>query len=262
MRRTRIYGGLTAALAAFLLAGCFAGTPNLAPSQQPVEAGHACEELSDTGNQVEFGDELGDEIHGIELGLGRTGVVLAHEESGDVCEWLPFAQELQANGYHVLVFDFIDDSVGVSKGPEGDKVRQLQSAETFLRKLGAQSIVLMGASMGATAVLDAGGVLSPGPVAVVALSPIGDYKGMKAVDGAKKITMPLLVAAGKKDTITYPDIPDTAQAVYAQAPAKDKKLVFNNDELHGHNIVTQGIGLAEVRVQVLTWLTTAAPPVP
>ncbi|WP_157546825.1 alpha/beta hydrolase [Hamadaea tsunoensis] len=262
MRRTGFYSGLTAALAAVLLAGCFAGTPNLGPSQQPVEAGHACEDLADTGNQIEFGDELGDEIHGVELGMGKTGVILAHEESGDVCEWLPFGQELQANGYHVLVFDFVDDSVGVSKGPEGDMVRQLQSAAAFLRKLGAQSIVLMGASMGATGVLNAGGVLSPGPAAVVALSPIGDYKGVKAVDGAKKVTVPLLVAAGKKDTITYPDSADIAQAAYAQAPAKNKKLLLGNDELRGHNIVTQGIGHDDVRVQVLTWLTTVAPPLP
>ena len=45
-------------------------------------------------------------LHGVELGAGTAGVVLAHENNGSLCEWLGTAKTLAEDGYHVLALDF------------------------------------------------------------------------------------------------------------------------------------------------------------
>jgi hypothetical protein len=41
----------------------------------------------------------------VALGGGPTGVVLAHQAASDLCEWLPRARVLAAEGRQVLAFD-------------------------------------------------------------------------------------------------------------------------------------------------------------
>jgi len=45
-------------------------------------------------------------LYAIEAGKGSTTVVLAHQGRSDLCEELPYAQTLLADGLRVLAFDF------------------------------------------------------------------------------------------------------------------------------------------------------------
>ena len=70
------------------------------------------------------------------LGSGTSGVVLGPQSDGDICQWLPYAQEL-ATRYRVALFDW--------KEPR-EEVPLL--AVKALRDAGATKVVLAGASLG------------------------------------------------------------------------------------------------------------------
>ncbi|MFD0597814.1 alpha/beta fold hydrolase [Catellatospora coxensis] len=148
---------LLAAAAAVALAGCSGGDPAPAPSPTGLNAGAACE-LPPGARQTRFG-EHGADLGGVLLGSGRTGIVLAHQNGGDVCQWAPYASELAAQGYRVLAFDF--GGFGVSTAGDADNPQQVTAAAAALRADGATGIVLIGASMGGTAVLAAAPAVSP-----------------------------------------------------------------------------------------------------
>ncbi|MBB5868240.1 esterase/lipase [Allocatelliglobosispora scoriae] len=251
-------GVLIGILMCWAVTACTADAPAGPAEVAGPDAGQACPEVAGGGLQVRFGAEIGDDLRGVELGSGTTGVVLVHEETGDVCEWLPFGVELMAKGYRVLAFDSVGNSTGVSTGSNKDLVRQVSSAAAFLRSEGAKRIVLIGASVGGTAVLAAGPVLTPAPAAVVAISPPGTFEGMDALAGAAKLTVPTLIIAAERDRIIFPDTPDTAKAAYEAVRSKAKKLIMLDSLERGHNLVTPGIGTEPVRTDVFAWLTANA----
>ena len=95
-------------------------------------------------------------VGGVVVGHGPTGLVLAHGRGGDLCEWLPRARELTEQGYQALAFDF--GGFGDSRPGSGPGARidgDVAAATAQLRRRGADRVVLIGSSMGATAVLSA-----------------------------------------------------------------------------------------------------------
>ncbi|NUR27945.1 MAG: alpha/beta fold hydrolase [Catenulispora sp.] len=255
---------LTGVLTAGLTSGCAPAdqaanvAATVSPEPSTLQAGDACPDDAAAGKQVNFEGKMGDDLRGVELGSGEVGIVLAHEDDGSVCEWLPYAKELADKGYRVLTFDFVGNSNGVSRGPDTNQVNQVVAAAAFLRQQGASSIVLFGAAMGATAVLDSSLSMTPAPTAIVALSPPAKFDGLDAIDGARSIRVPLLVVVAERDRYRFPDIPETAQAVYNAAPTKTKKLITVDGLEHGHNLVTKGFGPEPTRQAVFSWLSTNA----
>jgi dienelactone hydrolase len=86
------------------------------------------------------------------LGQGRRGLVLAHQRGGDLCEWVPIARSYARLGYRTLVFDFHDQD-----RLDDDVV----AAVAELRRRGVTRVVLVGSSMGGTAVLVAATRIQP-----------------------------------------------------------------------------------------------------
>ena len=108
-------------------------------------------------------------LRGAVMGSGSVTVVFAHQTDDDLCAWLPYARRLGA-GHRVLAVDF--RAKGGSDGAPGAGLgrydRDIVAAVRWARAHGATRVVLVGASMGATAVLSAAGRV---PVdAVVSLS--------------------------------------------------------------------------------------------
>jgi pimeloyl-ACP methyl ester carboxylesterase len=102
----------------------------------------------------QFKTSDGASLVGLVLGTGRTGLVLGHQLRSDLCEWLPQARAFARRGYRVLVFDFA--GFGDSQpGPDGRVDTDVVAAAAEPRRRGADRIVLVGSSMGGTAVLSA-----------------------------------------------------------------------------------------------------------
>jgi pimeloyl-ACP methyl ester carboxylesterase len=86
--------------------------------------------------------------------------VFADDSDDDPCSWRREARALASHGYAVAVF----------QAGGGDEARQALTIGAALRRTGPRGIVLIGASVGARAVLQAGAMRPHGIQGLVALS--------------------------------------------------------------------------------------------
>jgi alpha/beta superfamily hydrolase len=89
-------------------------------------------------------------LSGLLYGQSKTVVICSNEYRSSQSDWSTIAPYLAKEGYMVLTYDY--RGYGDSQGTfEGAKLTQdLISALSFARRLGANTIILMGASMGGT----------------------------------------------------------------------------------------------------------------
>src|SRR5437667_4776428 len=117
---------------------------------------------------VSFRTEDGALINADLYGKGDQGVVLAHGGRFTKESWQPQAQQLARAGFYVLAFDF--RGFGPSHGP-GDSDMftapmhfDVLAAVRYLRKNGAKTVAVMGASFGGGAAADASIASQPGDI--------------------------------------------------------------------------------------------------
>jgi pimeloyl-ACP methyl ester carboxylesterase len=218
------------ALIALILAACGGSSSGTAaPTQAGTTATSAettagktldsCASEDATTKILHFG---GADLDGVVIGDGANGVVLAHQLHSNLCSWLPFAKQLAAAGTRVLAFDFPSTS---------HLDRYVLAAVAELRRQGAHSIALAGASMGGTAVLVAasrGSKLSR----VASLSGPRNLEGLAAGRAVPHVGVPMLFVAGKEDA---PYV-DDARAMY-RAATGDKELLVVPGSDHGTDLL-------------------------
>lgn len=205
-------------------------SPAAAVSPGPPAVGAACLSPAERRGVVHFRASNGAYLGGALAGRGSLGVVLAHQSDGTLCQWWWYASELAGRGIRALAFDFenfgastagrsVPDSLGVD----------VRAAVAALKKAGASRIVLIGASMGGTAVLCAAAQADPAVVAVASLSGPTDFPGCNAIPAVPRIRVPLLFAAAEGD----PPYDDAARELYGRAVAPSKRLVVVPGYTHG-----------------------------
>jgi pimeloyl-ACP methyl ester carboxylesterase len=183
----RVAAGL---LAVALLAAC-AGSPArhgstsataapgvTLPLEQPATR---CGPPAARATLLRFASSDGVQLSGAMVGSGGAGVVLVHEYPADLCGFWPYAVYLAHKGLRALALDV--RCYGRSSCPQGDQARghvadDVAAAVAELRRQGATRVALLGASMGATAVLVAGTRVRPPVAAVVSLSGEPDLTGL------------------------------------------------------------------------------------
>jgi pimeloyl-ACP methyl ester carboxylesterase len=186
----------------------------------------------------------GPKLVGMLLGRGTKGLVLTHELRANLCRWLPFARVLARSGYRVLLYDARDHgSSGLSSRGSGGVDRDVVAAGRFLVAHGAQKLIVMGASMGATASLVAAPELAPRLVGVVSLSAPAQFDGMDALAAAPAVAVPTLLVAAADDAPFAED----ARTLYESIAAPDKQLEIVPGASHGTALVPQ------VRAQLLAF---------
>ena len=193
-------------------------------------AGEYCATDRAGGRPVYFG--AGSALAGYEYGTGSTAIVFASQSDGSACDWMPEAGRLGKLGYRTLAFDY--HGFGASKRMPGPFSNDVNDAIEFLTSDGATSIVLVGASMGGTAVLAATAQTRTQPTAVIALSSPASYADSDALAAAPHITVPLLMLCGSLDRGFAGDVKD----IYAAATAtKHKQIVLADTSAHGFLLV-------------------------
>jgi pimeloyl-ACP methyl ester carboxylesterase len=223
------------AFAALALAGCGGSTGGTAaPTDTSItgattvgttrKALDSCAREDATTRIVHFRG-AGAHLDGVVLGDGATGVVLAHQLHSNLCSWLPYGERLAAGGMRVLAFDFPSTS---------DLDRYVLAAVTELRRQGAHTIALAGASMGGTAVLVAGS-RDPTIARVASLSGPRDFEGLAAGRAVRQLHAPTLFIAAKEDS---PYV-DDARALY-RAATGDKRLLVVPGFDHGTDLLDDG----------------------
>ncbi len=221
-------------------------------------AGQACAAEVAQARQVRFGVRSASELGGVEFGAGAVGVVLAHEARANVCNWVPYARELAALGYRALAFDF--SGRGASAAADNAVDADVAAAAALLRSEGVRSVVLMGASMGGTAVVGAAATIQPRVAGVVCLSGPQFFQGVRALDAARVLAAPVLYAVGEGDTTFASD----ADAMYQVTRAGLGTLVKVPSTAHGTRLLDVGVNddpaAKKVRAEVAAFLYRVARP--
>jgi pimeloyl-ACP methyl ester carboxylesterase len=158
-------------------------------------------DVTSVSKSVTFTTDDGVTLGGHLFGSGGSGVVLAHMYPADQRSWYPTAQQLAADGYLVLTFDFrgYPESEGSKDVEFIDK--DVTAAIGAIAEAGAAEAALIGASMGGTACLAAAAETSlPIPVTGVAtLSAPVEFMGLSAAEAVPQLTIPLLFIAAEDD---------------------------------------------------------------
>jgi pimeloyl-ACP methyl ester carboxylesterase len=202
-----------------------ASATSAASSATPTTASPAkpCLREARSARPFWFRTSAGARLVGVALGRGRTGLVLAHGRGQDLCEWLPRAQAFAAQGYQALAFDF--EGFGGSRpgsGPDARIDTDVVAAAAQLRRRGADRIVLIGSSMGATAVLAAATRIRPAVAGVVSLSGPAAFGAVNAWAAMPQLRVPVLFVAAADD---QPFV-GAARAMYRRVRVADKRLLI------------------------------------
>jgi len=184
-----------------------------------------------------------DRLAAVSIGAGRVAVVLAHQSSGSLCQWWPYARSLAAR-FRVVAFDF--DGSGASPSGDGNYPGEVAAAVQWARQHGSRRIVVMGASMGGTAVMVAAAHLGHSIAGVIDLSGPADFAGMNALGAARRVHVPALFAYGTLDLGFAADV----RHVRAATESRDKPILAVKTADHGVDLVMAEYGSAQVREAV------------
>jgi pimeloyl-ACP methyl ester carboxylesterase len=152
---------------------------------------------------IRFRTDDGVTLAGAVIGSGPVGAVLIHEYPLDLCGWWPYARYLARHGIHVLLFDLRCFGRSHCGGGRGHAITDVAAATKELRRRGAHTLALVGASMGGTIAVVAAAQLHP--AAVVDLSGERTTNGLTpgiAADAgaaAPRVTSPALFAVARAD---------------------------------------------------------------
>lgn len=208
-------------------------SPSGTAAVAPTAAGDGCLEPEDDADQVRFGPSR--RLAGFFVGEGSRYVVLAHQSGADSCQMLAIGRGLTSGGYQVFAFDF--SGAGASAPPSEGTARvseDLAEAVDLVRQRGADSVAVLGASMGGFAALVAGAGSDPPLDAVVTLSAPDSFEGQSvpALDG---FPSPLQVYVGRDDA----GFVEASQAFAAQVPAAELFVLPGSG--HGVELVDDAV---------------------
>ena len=188
--------------------------------QPPLRLFEACATPAERASALRFFAVDDTPLAGIVLGTGSRGLVLAHGQGGDVCEWLPYARDFASAGYRVLVYD-------ARSGLRVDL--DLSAAVEALRRSGSEHVIAMGSSMGAIAGLVGSASLPSAPAAVVSLSAPASFGPLNGLQAVTRLRSPTFFAASEIDE---PFVSD-ARSMYEASAATDKRLEILPGGVHG-----------------------------
>jgi pimeloyl-ACP methyl ester carboxylesterase len=197
----------------------------------------------------------GIELAAAEWGEGPRGIVLLHQRAANLCGWWEYAGELAEHGFHLLAIDFRGNGMSVGGAAADDLTLDAVAAVQWLKAAGAETVVLMGASMGATAAMVTVGrnpELVDGLVTLSLPPPIDvtDGNGPEPTTpqaAAPLVDIPLLMCWATRDGSAV-----DPQPLIDAAPTATKQVVTREGTAHGWGLLLDGA--ADVRPEVLTFL--------
>src|SRR4051794_36890271 len=134
--------------AAMTLAACGGGSAPRAPGRSEHVAPRSCGGSALGAHAIRFRTTDGVTLAGAVVGSGPVGAVLIHEYPLDLCGFWPYARYLARRGIHVLLLDLRCFGRSACTGGRGHATTDVAAAVAELRRRGARSVALVGASMG------------------------------------------------------------------------------------------------------------------
>lgn len=136
----------------------------------------------------------GEQLDAIEMGSGPDVAIMSHGDTGTKEGFYRLVEPLASDGWRVIDYDArgVGNSTG---GPEDDRPTDLRAVVDYARDTGAESIVMLGASLGASLSIAMAGELHA--TALVSLS--APALVFNASDAAADLqdTIPVMIAAAE-----------------------------------------------------------------
>ncbi len=156
--------------------------------------GRALAEPPEGSTSVTIDTPDGEQLDAIEMGSGPDVAIMSHGATGTKEGFYRLVEPLAADGWRVIDYDArgVGNSTG---GPEDDRATDLRAVVDYARDTGAESIVLVGASLGASLSIAMAGELDA--TALVSLS--APALVFNANDAAADLrdTIPVMIAAAE-----------------------------------------------------------------
>lgn len=237
-----------ALLAAVLLLTACGGTQtgSTARARHPVAAARridGCLSLGPTARLLVLRPRGGQPVDGVLIGRGATVFVLSDESDENLCSWLPFVAELRARGYGALLYDYLDPSQLPADAAAGARAALAG---------GARHVVLMGASVGARASIEAAAQSPPGVAAVIALSAERTVRSdpTDLTGPARRDRIATLVLGARQD----PYVEGFTPVLHRALGSRDKRALILPGLDHGTALLTDANG-PRVRAAIFAFVS-------
>jgi len=252
----------------FAVAGC-SGSPTSTPSptEEPTPQPSptltiALVEVAPVEVTFPAGDAAHTTIHGTLYGQNPIGVIFTHDGqlNSDRGDWLPFAEQVAAYGYMVLIYDNRGyGETGGSSGGSGGITASMDGALAFMREQGAEQLILV--SSGTAGIYG---------IKLACENANGDIVGNAAISAARvsfdntiavgrteltTLTMPTLWAVTSEDEVRFED----TQAMYELAGGTDKQLLIYPGMIRGADILRDEESGPDLAQHLLAFILRAAP---
>ena len=211
----------TALLLALTLVGC-----GKDPAPAPVVPIDSCvteDEQRENGVSVPVPGSS-ETVDGLIYGSGTTAVIFANQVNWTLCGWEPYPKYFSTKGYLTATFNY-------SYTSESDE--DVLAFVDEVRRRGATTVFLLGASKGGTAVLSAGAKADPPVDGVISLSGPASYERISATAVMAGYPVPVLFMAARDDRPFAGD----AQTLYDACTQTDKDLLIQYGSSHGRDLL-------------------------
>jgi hypothetical protein len=194
---------------------------------------------------VAFETEDGETLNGTLFSRGAVDIVLAPDYPGKQDGWLSFAETAAQAGYRVLTFDFRGYARPEERVEWGDSPADLEAALAFLRDLGGQRFIIMGAGQGSLAAILAAGEHED-VIGLAVLSSPREVNGLALTDGdLRRLEVPSLWIGARID------LSQSVEAFYELAGSDDKEVwIYEGSSLNG-TFLFQGADQADLSERLL-----------
>ena len=205
-------------------------------------ANRPCTEPGVRAQAIRLRTSDGVTLAGAVVGSGPVGAVLIHQYPRDYCGWLPYAGYLSRHGVHALLFDLRCFGRSACPGGRGHATTDVAAAMAELRRRGARTVALVGASMGGAIAVVAAAQLHP--AAVVDLSGERDTTALtpgidaNAGAAAAHVTAPALFAVAHGDR--YVPVADMRTVARRVRSPTSRLIVLPATAGHGWDLLFGG----------------------
>jgi pimeloyl-ACP methyl ester carboxylesterase len=232
------------------LAGCGAAAPAPTPTTAAIAPTSTTAAVPPAPQEVTFTTEDGVTLSGTLYGTGTTAVVFSHMSDGPRSEWRDLPEQLAERGYMTLAYDFRGRGESGGEFSPPTSPDDLRAAVAFVREQGANSVCLVGASMGSMA--SAKVAAADRLACLVFVAGTTSWEGLEVTDAEMAANdAPKLFISSEEDAY----INETLHLYEAAAPPKEKHIYPGG--VHGTNLFeTQRFDFPD---RIITFVENHAP---
>ncbi|MGB8939372.1 MAG: alpha/beta fold hydrolase [Streptomyces sp.] len=190
------------------------------------------------------------------LGEGTDGVLLDHEQGYSICSFVGIGRQLAKRGYRVVIPEYRNHGASEKLADNEHIDRDARAGLAELRRLGAKSVFLAGASCGGTTAAVAGVDTPLRVVGLLMLSSPARCGGVDGVAAVRKLSAPTLLVASPGDM--QGNVEKQVREVYAASVARKKELVIRKGERHGTDMISrEGAAGAALQERVIKFVVNS-----